>query len=414
MAPSAYAGSVPLAHPTRSGSSSIWATRVVFAANGGMFASWVSRLPAVRDDLGADERGLGFALLFAAVGSLIAMPLSDRMIRRVGERTVITVCIVICLFAYPALGLVSNLVALGAVLLVVGACVGVWDVAMNVAGNAVEVEAGRTLMPSFHAAWSLGGVTGAGLGALAARAGVEPAAHFALVSVLVAVLAWFAVRRLPNAHEVAGVSPEGEHHVPDHVGVPLLKDVRLLALGAMTFCAAWAEGAANDWLALVMTDAHDASGAEAALAFALFATAMTGGRVAGNRVVDTWGRVPVLRVGAVVAAVGVVLVVAVPSLLVGYAGALLWGLGIAIAFPLAMSAAGETPGRGPAAIAMVATIAYSGFLVGPPLIGTIAHSTGLAHALWLVVALAAGVFVLAGNARKPEVVAEVVVAEARG
>ena len=143
-----------IALPPHTVAGSIWATRVVFAANGGMFATWVSRIPAVRDDLGADERGLGFALLFTAVGSLIAMPMSDRFIRRAGERAVISVCIVICLLAYPALGLVTNLVGLGAVLLVIGAGVGVWDVAMNVAGNAVEEQAGRTLMPSFHAAWS--------------------------------------------------------------------------------------------------------------------------------------------------------------------------------------------------------------------------------------------------------------------
>jgi MFS family permease len=404
---------MPLALPTRSGSAAIWATRLVFAANGGMFATWVSRIPAIRDDLGADERGLGFALLFSAVGSLIAMPLSDRFITRAGERVVISVCVVICLFAYPALALVPNLIGLGAVLFVIGACVGVWDVAMNVAGNAVEGQAGRTLMPGFHAAWSLGAVTGAGLGALAARVGLDPALHFALISVLVSALAYYAVRRLPTAREVAaGSAPEGEHHVPGHVGVPVLKDLRLIGLGVMTFCAAWAEGSANDWLALMLADARDASGAAAAVGFALFATAMTTGRVAGNKVVDRFGRVPVLRVGAVVAALGVVFVVAIPSLLAGYAGALLWGLGIAIAFPLAMSAAGETPGRGPAAIAMVATIAYSGFLVGPPLIGSIAHVTGLDHALWLVVALAAGVFVLAGTARPHHAVAEA--AEARG
>jgi MFS family permease len=126
---------------------------------------------------------------------------------------------------------------------------------------------------------------------------------------------------------------------------------------------------------------------------------MTIGRVAGNKVVNTWGRVPVLRVGAIVATVGVVLLLTVPVLGVGYLGALLWGLGIAIAFPLAMSAAGETPGRGPAAIAMVATIAYSGFLVGPPLIGTIARGTSLDSALWVVAALTVGMLALSGTAR---------------
>ncbi|MGZ4595592.1 MAG: MFS transporter [Actinomycetes bacterium] len=388
-----------LAAPARSISMAIWATRVIFAANGGMFATWVSRIPAIRDRLGADERGLGFALLFTAIGSLVMMPLSSRFIARFGERQVITICVVACLFAYPALGLAPNLVALAAVLLVVGAAVGVWDVAMNVAAHAVEEEAGRTLMPGFHACWSLGTVTGAGLGVLAAKADIAPATHFAAGSVVVALAAAFAIPRLPNAQDTATATPDGEHHVPARVGGPVIRDVRLIGLGIMTFCAAWAEGAANDWLALLLADDRKASGAAAAAGFAVFATAMTLGRIAGNGIVNRWGRVRVLRVGAAVAAVGVVVLLTVPSLAVGYAGALLWGLGIAIAFPLAMSSAGETPGRGPAAIAMVATIAYTGFLVGPPLIGTIAHAAGLDGALWIVVALAGGMFVLAGTAR---------------
>jgi MFS family permease len=180
---------------------------------------------------------------------------------------------------------------------------------------------------------------------------------------------------------------------------PVLTDPRLIGLGVMTFCAAWGEGSANDWLALLLTDARDATGAQAAAGFATFATAMMLGRLAGNRLVATLGRVRALRYCAVLAAVGSVLLLTVPVLAVGYAGALLWGLGVSIAFPLAMSAAGETPGRGPAAIAMVSTIAYSGFLVGPPLVGTLAHSVGLDHALWVVVGLAAGMLVLSRTAR---------------
>lgn len=381
-------------------SASVWATRIVFAANGAMFATWVSRLPATRDRLGADERGLGFALLFTAVGSLLAMPLSGRFITWLGERRVIGICVVVCLLAYPALGVAPDLVVLGAVLLVIGAGVGVWDVAMNVAGHAVEQEAGRTLMPGFHAAWSLGSVAGAGLGALAAHAGLAPFGHFALASVVVAVASALTIRDLPNAHDAAGEhTGEAEHHVPGQLGVPVIRDVRLIGLGVMTFCAAWAEGSANDWLALLLADDREATGAAAAAGFAVFATAMTVGRLAGNAIVNTWGRLRVLRVGSLVAAAGVVVLLAVPSLAVGYLGALLWGLGVAVAFPLAMSAAGETPGRGPAAIAMVATIAYSGFLVGPPLIGSLAHAAGLDHALWVVVGLTAGMFVLSGTAR---------------
>jgi MFS family permease len=238
------------------------------------------------------------------------------------------------------------------------------------------------------------------MGALAARAGLEPVLHFALASAVVGAASLLALPRLPDSRVTDGRPEcEGERHVPAKPLRPIVTDPRLLGLGLMTFCAAWAEGSANDWLALLLTDDRDATGAQAALGFAVFATAMTLGRVAGNRVVDALGRVRALRWGATLATTGVVLLLAVPTLATGYAGALLWGLGIAVAFPLAMSAAGETPGRGPAAIAMVATIAYTGFLVGPPLVGTIAHHTGLDQALWVVVALAVGMLALAGTAR---------------
>ena len=379
-----------------------WATRLVFAANGGLFATWVSRLPAVRDDLGADERGLGFALLFIAVGSLLAMPFSGRLVSAVGARAVMVVCIVVCCLAYPALAVVPNLVALGAVLFVVGAGTGVWDVAMNVSGHIVEREAGRDLMPGFHAAWSIGTVVGAGLGALAAKVDLDPTIHFTAVCAGTAVFALLSVRVMPEGTEEPdpGDYAEGEHHVPGPTG-PLIRDPRLLGLGVMTFCAAWAEGSANDWLALMMADDRGASGALAAAGFATFATAMTVGRLVGTAVVTRLGRVRTLRVGAVVAAAGMALLLGVPVLAVGYLGALLWGLGISVAFPLAMTAAGETPGRGASAIATVATIAYAGFLVGPPLIGSLAHSVGLDHALWVVVLLGGGMFALAGTARDP-------------
>ena len=399
----------------------VWATRFVFAANGGLFATWVSRIPAVRDDIGATERGLGFALLFVAVGSLAAMPLSGRLVTRVGVRRVLVTCIVTCALGYTALGLAPDLVVISAVLLVLGAGVGVWDVAMNVSAHAVEVRAGRTLMPGFHAAWSIGTVVGAGIGALSAKAGVDPAVQFALCAGLVGVAAVVAVRAMPDrpADEPVEDSAEGaaaeggstdvtaedaaaERHLPRVArSGALVRDPRLLGLGLMTFCAAWAEGAANDWLALMLTDDRDASGALAALGFAVFAGAMTLGRAVGNQVVGWLGRVRSLRTGAVVAAVGVTGMLAIDSLPVAYAGAALWGLGISIAFPLAMSAAGETPGRGASAIATVATIGYAGFLVGPPLLGSVAHATSLDAALWTVVLLTAGIFALAGNARSP-------------
>ena len=378
---------------------------IVFAANGGLFATWVSRLPAVRDDLGASERELGFALLFTAVGSLLAMPLSGRLVNAVGARKVMAGCVIVCCSSYPLLGLAPNLIVLSVVLFVLGAGVGVWDVSMNVSAQVVEARAGRTLMPGFHAGWSIGTVTGAGIGALAAHYGVSPAAHFGLMCLVVGAVSIVLLQIMPDGRDESHddvVETGGEHHVAVRPR-PLILDPRLLGLGVMVFCAAWAEGAANDWLAIMLTDTRDASGATAALGFAIFAAGMTAARAAGNKIVDAFGRVRTLRIGALVTAVGLVIVLTVPWLGAAYFGALLWGLGIAIAFPLGMSAAGETPGRGPSAIATVATIAYSGFLIGPPLIGTLAHEIGLDDALWVVLVLAAGILLLAGNARDPRI-----------
>ena len=352
----------------------------------------------MRDNLHASTSGLGFALLFSAVGSLVAMPMSGRLVERFGARSVLLTCIGALVFAYPALALAPSLPLVAAVLLVVGAGVGVWDVAMNVSGNEVVTAAGRDLMPGFHAAWSIGSVIGAAIGALAAKGGVSPVVQFTVVTLIISGLAVAAVRVMPDVSG-AGASEHDNEAAPGTPVGPLVRNRRILGIGLMCFFAAWAEGAANDWLALMLHDDRDASGASAAAGFAVFAAAMTTARFFGTPIVERFGRLRTLRVGALVTSAGVVLLLTVPVLGVSYVGALLWGLGIAVAFPLAMTAAGETPGRGPSAIATVATIAYAGFLVGPPLIGTIAGAVGLDHALWLVLALAAGILLLAGNAR---------------
>ncbi len=392
----------------------MWATRLLFATNGGFFASWVSRIPQVRDDLHANDAGLGLALLGLGLGSLLAMPASGKVIARLGVRPVLAATIVLATLDFPLLGLVGSLPLLGLALAVLGASAGVWDVAMNVAGHAVEVRAGRTLMPGFHAYWSLGGVTFAGLGALAARAGLSPPRHFAVVAAALGAVALLAAFRVPSGpagpadvlvepHDVL-VEP-ADVLVEPHEGMAparpqwALTDRRVLALGLLTFCAAWAEGSANDWLALLLADERGASAALAAAGFTVFATAMTTGRLVGNRVVARLGRVRSLRWGAAVAVAGLVVLLGLPRLELAYLGALGWGLGIAVAFPLAMSAAGETPGRGPQTIAAVATIGYLGFLVGPPMTGALAHRIGLGSALWLVVGLVAGLAALAGSAR---------------
>jgi MFS family permease len=179
------------------------ATALVFAVNGFLLASWVSRLPATRDRLGASAAELGLALLTPGFGSLLSMPFSGRWCRRFGSRVVIATTTVAASLALVALAVVPTLVALGLTLFVWGSFYGSWDVAMNVHGSAVEQRAGREWMPRYHACWSVGGIAGAACGALAAQVGMPLALHFSIVAVLCTALVMVALRSFVEDRTVA-------------------------------------------------------------------------------------------------------------------------------------------------------------------------------------------------------------------
>jgi predicted MFS family arabinose efflux permease len=421
------------------------ATALVFAVNGFLLASWVSRLPATRDRLGASAAELGLVLLTPGFGSLLSMPFSGRWCRRFGSRVVIAVTTVAASVALAALAVVPTLVTLGLALFVWGAFYGSWDVAMNVHGSAVEQRADREWMPRYHACWSVGGIAGAGCGALAAQAGLPLTLHFAGVAVLCTALVMVALRSFiedrtevpdpatpatapvpatasapatapvaalapdPGAPQPPGPAPgppEGERSprrkwLPARVHRPRPRVLtgRLLLVGAVTLCATTLEGAAADWLALYLTDERGATQSLAAAGYAVFAVAMAGGRFSGTAVAERLGRHGAVRVGGVVSFAGVLLTVLGPGLVSVYVGAALWALGVCLVFPAAVSAGGEAPERPADAIAAVTTIGYGGFLVGPPLIGLLADQVGLGRALLVLLVLAGGIAVLAPAVR---------------
>ena len=401
------------------------ATALVFATNGFLLGSWVARLPATRDRLGASAAELGLVLLAPGIGSLLSMPFSGRWCRRFGSRLVVAATTVAASAVLVALAVVPNLVALGAALFVWGAFYGSWDVAMNVHGSAVEQRAGREWMPRYHACWSVGGIAGAGLGALAAHAGAPLVLHFAAVAVACTVLVMVALRSfVEDRAQGAEATPAGEpgaSQPPDPVPGPpegetgRTRDLappavhnprrarvltgRLLLVGVVTLCATTLEGAAADWLALFLTDERGATASLAAFGYAVFAVAMAAGRFSGTAVAERLGRDGAVRVGGLVSFAGVLLTVLGPGLAAAYAGAALWALGVCLVFPAAVSAGGEAPDRPADAIAAVTTIGYGGFLLGPPLIGLLADRVGLGRALLVLLVLAAGIAALAPAVR---------------
>lgn len=363
---------------------SVPAVIVVFAAAGFVMGQALSRVPAVRDHLLATPGQLGLALMGMGAGSLLAMPFSGRLVDRFGSRAVVSVTVVLGCLGWGSVALVPSVPLLFTTLFLTGINVGLWDGTMNIQAAHVERHRPRAWMPQFHAAFSGGAVLGAGSGALAAVLGVglvqlPVLAALAMVSGLVA-----ARRFVPEDHDEhradeAGEPPAGLRPRPGITRPEIL-------IGIVCLAAALAEGAANDWLALLLVDVHEAPEAFGALTLTAFNLTMMVGRLMGGPAIDRFGRERVVGVGGVLSVAGILMVVLMPSLTLALLGGLLWGLGVSTIFPAAMSAAGEIPGRGNRAITVVSTIAYGAFLFGAPSIGLLAEWAGLGRALLLVVA----------------------------
>jgi MFS family permease len=359
-----------------------------FFTNGLIFASWVSRLPAVRSHLGASEPELGSALLAIAAGAVVAMPLTSRLCDRFGLRYVLTAATVACSSMLVVAALAPHLVLLAAALLLAGFAYGTWDVSMNAAAHDVEVAVGLPLMPRFHGAFSVGGLCGAGLGAIAAALEVPVPVHLAVAGCAAAVAALLCARYLPMHTHVPSSEPADRPR-------RRLITPRLVLLGLLTACTTLGEGAAADWAAIFLHDERNAEESIAAVGYACFAGAMAIGRFGGTWVLSRISRVSALRLSGVIASASVLALVAVDSMATGLVAMVGWGLGVALVFPAAMSAGAENAERPAQGIATVATIGYGGFLVGPPMIGFVAGAAGLSVGLFVVSMLLLLVVVLA-------------------
>ena len=374
------------------------AVAVTFAANGLAFASFIARTPAIREALGLSTGGLGLLLLCVSGGAVAGLPLSGPIVHRLGPGRAVLAGTASNAFGLALLvvGLLTgSVVPAGIGLVFVGLGTGVWDVAMNVEGADVERRLGRSLMPKLHAAFSLGTVTGAGIGAACAAAGVPLGVQLAVVLVVLPVVAGMSVRRFLPVHEA---TPEQKA-----AGVGALaawREPRTLMVGLLVLAFAFTEGSANDWIAIALVDGYGAGETVGAVAFACFVAAMTLGRLAGGRMLERFGRVPVLRATAVVALAGLLLVLFGGSVPVALSGALLWGVGASLGFPVGMSAAADDPARAAARVSVVSSIGYTAFLAGPPLIGQLGEHQGILHALLVVLgALVLGL--LASSAARP-------------
>ena len=372
------------------------AVAAVFFLNGFGFASWVVRIPAVQEKLALSEGPLGIALLGAAVGLLISTPLAGWLVARLGSRPVVGVTSLLVALVLLPLALAPNLPLLVLANVAGGGFAGALDVSMNAQAVAVEKRYARPIMSSFHAAFSFGGLAGAASGGLVASLGIGVFPHLAGIAALSATAAVVAYRSLLPASADAGGAG----------GPAFARPTRgLLGLGVISFCVLLGEGAMADWSAVYLRGTLETGPGFAAAGYAAFSLTMATGRLVGDRLTARLGPVRLVRAGAVVAAGGLGLGLALGHPLIALAGFACAGAGFSIVFPTALSAAGRAEGvtAGPT-IAAVSTAGYFGFLIGPPTIGFAAEALGLGVALFFVVILSAIIVPLARTVggKKPD------------
>ncbi|MFC7921532.1 MFS transporter [Streptomyces cinereoruber] len=374
------------------------ALTLFFALDGFLFAGWVVRIPAVKEQTGASAGDLGLALLGVSAGAVVTMTLTGRLCRWYGSHAVTVATAVLLSLSVTLPALTRSPLALGLVLLVFGAAYGGINVAMNSAAVDVVTALRRPVMPGFHAAFSLGGMLGAGLGGLLAGS-LSPTAHLlglTLVGLALTGVAGPVLLRHPSPVPSEALSAPVAASGP-RPGTPASRRTVLL-FGTIALCTAYGEGALADWGALHLTQDLHAHPGVAAAGYSVFALTMTVGRLSGTALLERLGQTRTLVAGGAAAAAGMLLGALAPTVWAALLGFAVTGLGLANIFPVAVARAGAL--AGPGGVATASTLGYGGMLLGPPSIGFLADWFSLPTALTTVAALAAGAAVMGYLARE--------------
>ncbi len=366
------------------------AVKIAFFINGFIFANWVSRLPRIQEQYQADNGTVGLVLLALSCGAVLAMPFTGWIIIKNGSRRITLFSLIMYCALVPFIPLLPDIVALAGLYFIIGTVTGMLDVAMNAQAVMVEQQYKKPIMTSFHALFSIGMAIGAWCGALFADLGFNLSYHFTIVVGLSLIATFWASANLIHDRP----DPSAKH------GGPLfrLPSASLVSIGIIAFCCMMGEGAMSEWSVNYMENIALASKALAPISLSAFATAMTIGRIFGDRIRMKLGDKNLIILGGVIAIAGLTMALLFPLPYVAIGGFFLVGLGLSSIVPIVYSIAGNTkdlpPGVG---LAMVTTVGYSGFLFGPPIIGFIADWQSLRLALGAVVILFVAMTILSAR-----------------
>jgi MFS family permease len=383
--------------PTRQLRNARLAVGGLFFINAVFFANVVPRLPEIKADLGLSNSSLGTAVAAMPLGALLAALSSAALMRRFGSGRVATTGLVLLGVMVWGVSVAPNWPTLAAAFLLAGALDAIVDVAQNAHGLRVQRLYRRSILNTFHGLWSIGAVAGGLLGSAAAGLAVPRASHLGAVAVVFGVVALAGSRALLPGPDDADREPVPE---TDADGARKVNPWRaaalpLTALGILGVCGAFVEDAGASWSALYLRNELGAGAAAAGLGFVALQSAMTVGRLTGDRVVDRFGQRRVAQAGGALIAVGMGAALAVPSVATTLIGFALAGLGVATLIPAVYHAADELPGLSSGSgLTVINWLLRIGFLLSPPLIGVIADLTSLRAALLTVVVAGVGALVL--------------------
>ncbi|MFH8345342.1 MFS transporter [Streptomyces sp. NPDC018045] len=367
-----------------------WSVAAVFLVHGSVTGGFATRVPWIQDHAQISAGRLGLALAFPAIGASLAMPLAGRISHHLGARAALRTLLALWTLSLALPALSPNLYGLCGALLVYGATAGMADVAMNALGVETEDRLGKPIMSGLHGMWSVGALLGSAAGTAAAHAGTDARLHLAVAAAVSTVLGAAACQGVLDLRSTPGAHPPPRFALPPKSA---------LVIGAVGFCAVFAEGASLDWSAVYLRDVLGTDAGLAAASTTAFSCTMAAARLAGDRVVARFGPVRTVRASGMLATAGGVLIVLARHPAMALAGFALIGLGIAVVVPLAFAAAGRSGPAPSQAIAGVATITYTSGLIAPSAIGAIAQATSLTGSFLLVTVLACGLFAGAGVLR---------------
>jgi MFS family permease len=394
---------------------------LAYAFNGFALASWTARLPGIRAAVDLDAAGLGVLLTAGAIGTLLTVPVAGRLVARLGALPTYRLATLVFAAAYLLLA-VALLLGQVPLLLVGNAVHGVafalTNVPQSILAAGSERRVGRTILPQFHAGYSIGSALGALLGGASSAAGVSPAAQFLALAVAAVVVRWSIGRHVAPlaaslAHERRSalaaraaalvqsgpvpVVPRGSRRF----GLGVWTHPQVLLLGLIVFAAALSEGTATNWSAVAVVDAFGVTEADASLGITVFLVAQTVLRLTGGPLIDRLGRVRVLTLSCAAAVAGIALFVLAPGFPAALAGLALWGAGSALAVPIGIAAAAADPIDGPSRVAAVTSLSSVANIAGPPAIGALAVPLGVRPAMLAVAVVVAAAVAAAPRALRP-------------